>query len=165
MIYTDMTKRAIKLMFDKQKDQVDKSGLPYVFHPFLVADKMDDEISTTVALLHDILEDTDVTIEKLHEMNFKKEVIEAVVILTHPENMSYEDYIKRVATNQISVKVKLADLQHNMNLSRLKDITQNDKKRFQKYADCYNYLKRVSENYDNAISSVKKEKRGTFYGK
>ena len=62
MIYTEMTKKAIKLMFEKHKDQVDKSGMPYVFHPFHLAEQMDDEETTITALLHDIAEDTDTTL-------------------------------------------------------------------------------------------------------
>lgn len=152
MIYTAQTKKAIKLMYDKHKNQKDKGGMPYVLHPLHLAEQMDDEDSTVVALLHDIVEDTDITITNLNELGFTKEQIEAINIMTHPSGMDYFDYIKRIATNDISLKVKLADLQHNMDLTRLNNITINDLERIKKYRKCYDYLLRVKN-----FQSEKKE--------
>ena len=89
MIYTDITKKAIKLMFEKHKDQYDKSGLPYVFHPFHVAEQMEDEKTTVVALLHDIVEDTDTTFEDLEELGFSKDILNALKLMTHDKNTDY----------------------------------------------------------------------------
>ena len=76
MIYTDKTKKAMKLCFEAHKDQVDKSGMPYVFHPFHVAEQMTAEATTIVALLHDVVEDTDYTLEDIAAEGFGKEILE-----------------------------------------------------------------------------------------
>ena len=78
MIYTPETKKAMKLCFDAHKDQTDKSGLPYVFHPFHVAEQMQDEKTTIVALLHDVIEDTSYTLQDLHEKGFDQGVLDAL---------------------------------------------------------------------------------------
>ncbi|MGN0651110.1 MAG: GTP pyrophosphokinase [Oscillospiraceae bacterium] len=119
MIYTEMTKKAIRLMYEKQKDQTDKSGLPYVFHPFHVAEQMRDEKTTVCALLHDILEDTDTTAEELLEMGFEADVVDAVRLMTHDDTVPYLDYIRSVKANPIARAVKLADLAHNSDITRL----------------------------------------------
>lgn len=81
MLYTEMTKKAMKLCFDAHKDQVDKSGMPYVFHPLILAEKMTTEEEITVALLHDVVEDTNYTIEDLQDMGFSETVIETRMTL------------------------------------------------------------------------------------
>ena len=133
MIYTPNTKKAIIFMYKKHKDQLDKSGLPYVFHPFLVAESMDDEDSTIVALLHDTIEDTDATIEDIIGLGFNENVIEALKLLTHDKSIDYFDYINKIKTNPLATKVKLADLRHNSDLSRLNTITEKDLERVRKY--------------------------------
>jgi (p)ppGpp synthase/HD superfamily hydrolase len=112
MIYTPNTKKALKLCFEAHKDQVDKSGMPYVFHPFHLAEQMTDETTTIVALLHDVVEDTDYTLDDLREMGFAEEVIEALGLLTHDDNVPYMDYVATVKENSIARAVKLADLKH-----------------------------------------------------
>ena len=82
MIYTQQTKKALKLCFEAHKDQMDKSGMPYVFHPFHLAEQMTDEITTIVALLHDVVEDTDFTLDDLQAMGFPTEAIYALRLLT-----------------------------------------------------------------------------------
>lgn len=157
MIYTPMTKKAINLMFEKHKDQKDKSGLPYVFHPFIVAESMSNELSATVALLHDIVEDTDVEIDDLEKMNFPKEVIEALRFLTHDKDMPYADYIKLVANNKIAREVKMSDLKHNMDLSRLNEVTEKDLERVEKYKRSYKYLEEHDPSLDDSF-------RNSFFG-
>ncbi len=119
MIYTNLTKKALKISFNAHKDQVDKTGIPYVFHPFHLAEQMDDEKSTCVALLHDVVEDTDYTFDDLKNEGFTKEIIDAVKLLTHDPSVPYLDYINMIKENSIARKVKLADLKHNSDLSRL----------------------------------------------
>lgn len=133
MIYTELTKKALKLSFEKHKDQVDKSGMPYVFHPFHLAEQMDDEISTVVALLHDVVEDTDVTFEQLEEMGFPKESVDAIRLMTHEESVPYEDYVRVIKTNPVAAKVKLADLRNNSDATRLSVMTEKDIRRAEKY--------------------------------
>ena len=143
MIYTKMTKKAIKLMYEKHKDQVDKAGMPYVLHPLHVAENMNDEVSTTVALLHDIVEDTDMTFEQLSNLGFSQEVIDALKCLTHEDNVEYFDYIKKIGENHIATLVKIADLEHNSDLSRLDKVSEWDLLRVQKYSKCLGYLREV----------------------
>lgn len=119
MIYTNLTKKALKISFNAHKDQVDKTGVPYVFHPFHLAEQMDDEKSTCVALLHDVVEDTDYTFDDLRKEGFTKEIIDAIKLLTHDPSVPYLDYVNMIKENSIAKKVKLADLKHNSDLSRL----------------------------------------------
>lgn len=119
MIYTPLTKKALKLCFEAHRDQVDKTDMPYVFHPFHLAEQMTDELTTVCALLHDVVEDTDYTISDLTEMGFPKEVTDAIALLTHDPAVPYMDYVARAAKNPIARAVKIADLKHNSDLTRM----------------------------------------------
>lgn len=153
MIYTVMTKKAIKLMYEAHKDQVDKAGMPYVLHPLHVAEEMQDEIRTTVALLHDVIEDSNVTFDKLSELGFSSDVIESLKLLTHNEEVDYFDYIQKIGTNPVATSVKLADLRHNSDLSRLDKITEKDVVRVEKYKKCIDYLEKMQLiQSDNLLS-------------
>ena len=132
MIYTALTKKAMKVCFEAHKDQLDKTGLPYVFHPFHLAEQMDDEISTICALLHDVVEDTDTTLEDLDEMGFPKEALEALALLTHADEVPYMDYVREISRNKIATKVKIADLMHNSDVTRLDFVDEWAFKRNQK---------------------------------
>lgn len=132
----------MQLAYDAHKGQVDKGGAPYIVHPLYVAEQMTDELSTVVALLHDTVEDTALTINDLQMLGYPCEVIEAVAILSKPRNMPYMNYIERIKTNAIATKVKIADLKHNMMLTRLATVgvTEKDRTRIQKYARALKYL-------------------------
>lgn len=134
MIYTKLTKKALKLCFDAHKEQVDKTGLPYVFHPFHLAEQMDDEISTVCALLHDVVEDTPITFDDLLSMGFPEKVIEVLKLLTHEEGVPYMDYVRKISTNSVAKKVKIADLKHNSDVTRLEVLNEYDLKRNEKYS-------------------------------
>ncbi len=140
MIYTPVTKKALKLCFEAHKEQQDKSGMPYVFHPFILAAGMDNELSVTAALLHDAVEDTDITFDTLREMGFPEEVIEVLTLLTHEDGVPYMDYVAKIKTNETAKKVKLADLRHNSDLSRLDEITPKALERQQKYLKAIEFL-------------------------
>ncbi|MDE7108140.1 MAG: metallophosphoesterase family protein [Clostridiales bacterium] len=112
--------------------QSDKSGKPYVLHPMTVAEKQTSDDAKCVALLHDTLEDTDIDI-RLLEQNFSQEVVTAVKLLTHAEGVDYFDYVRGLKDNPLAVAVKLADLEHNSDLSRLKAVTEHDLQRLEKY--------------------------------
>lgn len=133
MIYTELTKKAMKLCFAAHKDQVDKSGMPYVFHPFHLAEQMTDELTTVTALLHDVVEDTPYTLENLREMQFPEEVLGALTLLTHDDETSYLEYVSRLKSNPIARAVKLADLRHNSDLTRLDQVNEKAQKRVEKY--------------------------------
>lgn len=141
MFYTALTKQALKLAYDAHKGQTDKSGLPYVFHPFYLACKMDDEYSICVALLHDVIEDSIYTFNDLYNLGFPNEIIDAVRVLTHKKDVSYIDYINEIKKNPLASKVKIEDLKHNSDLSRLNDVTSDDLKRLSKYEGALKNLK------------------------
>lgn len=132
MIYTDNTKKAINLMYKYHNGQFDKSGLPYVFHPFTVAFNMKDEETCIVALLHDIVEDTSCTFEELETM-FSEEIVDAIKLMTHNPEEDYFSYIERISMNRIASLVKISDLKHNSDESRLNNITEKDINRIKKY--------------------------------
>lgn len=119
MIYTELTKKAMRLCFDAHKEQVDKSGLPYVYHPIHLAEQMTDEYTTVAALLHDVMEDTDYTLEDLTAMGYPQPVLDALVLLTHDAAQPYMEYVVRLKDNPIARAVKLADLRHNSDPTRL----------------------------------------------
>lgn len=133
MIYTELTKKALRLCFEAHKDQLDKSGLPYVFHPFHLAEQMDTEETVCVALLHDVVEDTDYTLEDLIAMGFPKPVTDALALMTHDENVPYLDYVAKMKDNPVARQVKLADLKHNSDLTRLDRIDEKALERVEKY--------------------------------
>lgn len=124
----------------KHDGQVDKSGKPYILHPIEVALSLYKESDKIVALLHDILEDTDATVEDLKKLGLHDYEIDAVQLLTKPKKEDYIHYVKRVAENPIARRVKMADLRHNMDLSRLSEITEKDIKRKEKYEHAYQIL-------------------------
>ena len=107
----------MKIAYSAHHGQLDKSGIPYIFHPIHLAEAMDDEISCCVALLHDTVEDTSVSLEDLKAI-FPPEVTDAVALLTHKEGTDYFDYVRLIKKNPVARKVKLADLAHNSDQSR-----------------------------------------------
>ncbi len=133
MIYTELTMRAMKLCYQAHAGQTDKGGLPYVFHPFHVAEQMDDEISTTVALLHDIVEDTPMTLDELRAEGFPPEVVEAINALSRRESERYMDYVDRLKKNPLAKKVKLADLAHNSDQTRIPNPTEKVRNMWKRY--------------------------------
>lgn len=140
MIYTPLIKKAMKIAFEAHKNQVDKSGLPYIYHPIHLAEQMDDEESVTVALLHDVVEDTDWTLEQLRTEGFSEVIIEALSYMTHNDSISYMEYINKISENPTATKVKLADLAHNSDLSRIDKFTEKDLKRAEKYKKAIEFL-------------------------
>ena len=145
MLYTENTKKALSLMFKIHKDMVDKSGMPYVFHPYHLAEDLYDESEVIVALLHDAVEDSELTIDELKSYGFTSEVIEAVELMTHNDNTDYLDYVIALSKNKIARRVKMLDLMHNMDLSRLNQ--PYDKKtldRVEKYKKAYRILSEIS---------------------
>ena len=133
MIYTPMIKKALKLCFEAHKEQTDKSGLPYVFHPFHLAEQMTDEETVTAALLHDVVEDTTYTFDDLLQMGFPTKVVDALRLLTQGKDVPYMDYVQALKDDPIARAVKLADLRHNSDLSRLDNPDEKALARAEKY--------------------------------
>lgn len=140
MIYTYMTRLAIKIAYDAHKDQTDLSGIPYVFHPYHLAEQMEDEKTTIAALLHDVIEDSRYDLKDLEIYGFSPEIIEAVSVLTHDKNIDYDDYIKTISKNEIARKVKIADLYHNIDMTRCDEKTEKLLKLNEKYKKALDYL-------------------------
>ena len=119
MLYTPLTKKAMRLAYQAHHGQVDKTGLPYIFHPMHLAEQMQDENTTIAALLHDVVEDTPYTLGDLAAEGFPAAVIDALALLTHDPAVPYFDYVYALRENEIARAVKRADLLHNSDLSRL----------------------------------------------
>lgn len=118
MIYTPLTQKAMRIAYAAHHGQTDKAGVPYIFHPFHVAEQMHSEAAVCAALLHDVAEDTALTPEDLAR-EFPPEVVEAVRLLTRAPGTEYFAYVRALAKNPIAREVKLADLAHNADETRL----------------------------------------------
>ena len=142
MIYTELTRKAMEIAYIAHHGQVDKSGTPYIYHPIHLAEQMDDEITCCAALLHDVVEDTHITLEDLSR-NFPEEVIAILSLLTHRDDIPYFDYVRAIKSNPAAVKIKLADIAHNSGQSRLSGTTVSAEKKEQfrrKYAEAIRIL-------------------------
>ncbi len=159
MIFTKLTKKALRLSFAAHKNQQDKSGMPYVYHPYRVAQRQTDEYAVCTALLHDVLEDTKFTAEDLRREGFPAEVIQAVCAMTHPEQTPYMDYVRAIKQNPIAARVKLADLRNNSNLNRLDAVDDAAFRRVAKYAQAQYILldrqnRNLAEKAEEAVQTV-----------
>lgn len=140
MIYTPVTKLALKTAVKAHEGQTDRCGLPYIFHPYHVAEQMKDEASTAAALLHDVIEDTDLTADDLRSIGFSEDIVRAVVLLTHEDGTDYFDYVRRLKSDPVAKAVKLADLAHNSDMTRLDIVTEKDRDRLKKYQKAFEIL-------------------------
>ena len=139
MVNTKLTRKAMNIAYNAHMNQFDKAGVPYIYHPIHLAEQMDSETECIVALLHDVVEDTEVTLEQL-EKEFSKEVIEAIRLVTHDKDVKYKEYIKELSKNPIAKKVKIADLLHNSDETRLEKITIKDVARRERYKKALEFL-------------------------
>lgn len=121
--------------------QVDKAGIDYIKHPEKVASFVHSDYEKATAYLHDTLEDTEVTAAELIQAGIPEEVVEVVELLIHDKNQDYFAYLEKVKGNPIARAVKLADLRHNSDLSRLTNISEKDRQRLEKYKKAISYLK------------------------
>lgn len=141
MLYTPVTKVALKLCYEAHARQLDKSGLPYVFHPFHLAEQMETEHEVCVALLHDVMEDTPLTADDLMAAGIPKEYVDTLRLLTHDPRVPYLDYVRALAHDPVARRVKAADLRHNSDLTRLNRApTQADLQRVDKYRQALELL-------------------------
>jgi (p)ppGpp synthase/HD superfamily hydrolase len=135
-----LLEKAIAIAVEAHQGQRDRNGVPYILHPVRVMCRLDDVTEKTVAILHDVVEDTDWTFKDLEEEGFPRAVLEALDSVTKRKGEAYEDFVKRSANNPLGRKVKLADLEDNMDLRRLQNITEEDKARLQKYLNAWKSL-------------------------
>ena len=151
MVYTKATLKAMNIAYEAHHGQKDKTGYPYIAHPLHLADQMTTEDTCVVALLHDVVEDTYLTFEDIEAAGFSKEQLDALKLLTHddiPQNLSLEerekiylDYVRKIKENDIAKVVKIADLKHNSDLSRmLREPDEIDLKRAEKYKKALDIL-------------------------
>lgn len=146
LLYIDILKqipileRAIIIATICHAGTKDKGGLPYILHPINVMTGLETQDEKIVAVLHDVIEDTELTFDNLRTLGFQEYIIEALDSVTHREKEEYMDYIKRAKSNPIGRNVKMKDLLHNSNLSRIKNPKKNDYKRLEKYKKAYSYL-------------------------
>lgn len=128
-----MLEKAILIAVNAHQGQIDKGGKPYILHPLRLMFSRKDEVEQIIAVLHDVIEDTDVTLDYLRKEGFSEEILSALDALTRRKGESYEEFISRIINNKAACHVKLADLNDNMNLSRIEHPTEKDYKRIEKY--------------------------------
>lgn len=136
-----LLEKVYKLCLEKHVGQTDKAGKPYFMHPFRVAERCDTIEQKIVALLHDTIEDTDVTPEFLLAEGFPQEIVDGILSVTRKEEEDYYDFVKRAAENPIGKAVKLHDLEDNMDIRRLASIDDKMKERLNRYIRSYRYLR------------------------
>ena len=135
--------RAIELPKQHHEGQTDKAGKPYIEHPLRVMNQVESEEEKIVAVLHDIVEDTDISLDDLRSEGFSEEVVSAVECLTKQDGENYDSYIERISFNPLAVKIKLADLEDNSDLTRLPEVTDKDLERIEKYDKAFEKLTRL----------------------
>ncbi len=139
--------KAIAIAAQAHQEQLDKAGAPYILHPLRMMLRMSSETEMMAAILHDVVEDTDWTLDGLRQAGFSDEVVQAVECLTHREHETYDEFIARVRTNPIATKVKLADLEDNMDMRRLSTVTEKDAQRLHRYHQAWLALRQVSHTF------------------
>lgn len=140
MKWEELYDRALKITIQAHRGQKDKSGREYVMHPIRVAERCKAPRAKIVSLLHDTLEDTDVTVEYLRSKGFPEEIVIGVLSVTKQEGETYDDFVKRASADVIGREVKIADLEDNMDIRRLKVIKDDDVVRLRKYIHAWQYL-------------------------
>ena len=142
----NLLERAIEIAVTEHKGQIDKASQPYILHAIRLMLKMQTEEEMIVSVLHDAIEDSDLTFDDLRKEGFTENILEALDCLTirKNENESYEHFISRILENKLAIKVKIADLEDNMNILRLKKITEKDVARLKKYHKYHRILKEKS---------------------
>ena len=141
MFYSEKVKKAALIAYNAHKDQLDKGGYPYIMHPIHIAEQMETEDETIAALLHDVIEDTDIGFDYLKKEGFSDTVINCLKILTKDPNDDYMDYIRKIKkTGGIALKIKKADMAHNMIDERISKKIQSDESRMEKYRAAFDIL-------------------------
>ena len=145
--YTPLINKAMEIAYKAHLGQVDKAGIPYIFHPMHLAERVDTEYEICVALLHDVVEDSNITLNDLIAAGFPTEVVRAVDYLTRRKEMSYDDYITTIQKDAIAMKVKIEDLKHNLDLTRFAHITKKNEEKAKFYKQYLDILLSTEKNY------------------
>jgi (p)ppGpp synthase/HD superfamily hydrolase len=138
----DLLERAIGIAVEAHHGQKDRCGAPYILHPLRVMGRVETTTQKIIAILHDVVEDTDWTLADLKREGFPHEILAALRCVTKKEGEAYEDFVKRSGSNPLARRVKLADLEDNMDLRRNSELTKEDLPRLQKYVKAWRYLTR-----------------------
>ena len=141
---------AIALAVQAHKGQKDKNGQPYILHPLRVMLRLEREVDRIVGILHDVIEDTSVTPDDLRLAGYSKEVLAALDCVTKREGEAYEEFVRRSETNPIAKRVKLADLEDNMDLKRLTQVLPKDIDRLNRYLKAWRHLQSISPSSRSA---------------
>ena len=136
--------RAIQIAVDAHAGVKDKGGKAYILHPISVMMRCETDEEKTVAILHDVVEDTDWTFEALQEEGFSEKIIEALKTVTkHSDDEDYDEFVQRSLKNEIGRKVKIADLRENLDVTRIGELTDKDIKRINKYKRALSVLTKI----------------------
>lgn len=144
-----MLSKAVLLASECHYNQYDKGGKPYILHPLRLMNKVDqsDFELMSIAVLHDVVEDCeDISIEVLRNEGMSERILTALELLTHKEEDSYQEYIEKISRNIDAIEVKMADLEDNSDITRLKGLGEKDIKRLEKYHKSYTFLKNAKES-------------------
>ncbi|GIZ15507.1 phosphohydrolase [Capnocytophaga catalasegens] len=136
-----MINKALNIAIEAHKGQTDKAGMPYIFHLLRVSEKGQTETEKICGLLHDIVEDTEWTFDKLKQEGFSDKIVSVIKCITKRNGEIYMDFIKRVSKNPIATRIKINDLEDNMDIKRLSFLTEKDLERLNKYIRAYHFLK------------------------
>lgn len=136
-----LLEQAIAIAVTAHRGQTDRAGHPYILHPLRVMLRLDDEPARIVAVLHDVIEDTGTTADDLRRAGFPPEILDALDHVTKRAGESYDDFAARAARNPIARRVKLADLEDNLDVRRLEAVTEADTARLAKYVRAWRYLR------------------------
>ncbi len=145
--YDELLKLADKTAAEMHKDQVDKGGHPYIEHPRAVAASLKNTEYKIIGLLHDVVEDTPVTFDDLRAMGFTERIVNSIRLVTKTENYVYEEYLSEIRKDEGARNVKMADLRHNMDLSRIPSPTEKDMERIEKYKKSLAFLEGKIQEY------------------
>ena len=137
-----LLEEALRIATQAHAGQVDRYGQPYILHPLRVMARVETVDEKIVAILHDVVEDTDWTFPQLREAGFPTHIIEALDCVTKREGEEYSAFVERSASNPLALRVKLADLEDNMDLRRLDEISERDRQRLNRYLSAYRRLQR-----------------------
>jgi len=138
-----LLEKAIAIAVNAHRGQTDKVGQPYILHPLRMMLRLENENERIVAVLHDVLEDTAVTVDDLRREGFPEEILVALAHVTKREGEDYQAFVARAAGNSIARRVKLADLEDNLDVRRLETVGDKEAKRLSKYVVAWRYLKSV----------------------
>ena len=147
-----MLDKAIAISRIAHDGQVDKAGKPYIDHPLRVMNNMETVEEKIVGVLHDAVEDSDLTLEDLRIAGFSDVIIEAIDAITKREGEKRKDYLNRVMNNPLALRVKIADMTDNMDISRISNPTDRDRERIRIYKKTIIKLQKKLENYDHLLS-------------